>query len=139
MSWAEGQTVRWGLFIPSMSCYIVRCDACPLPPQHAPWCSYHPISAPQGHSRADIGKAPVPCLVASWGRRCLITKLDTPIPVPLPALQGHSRADIRKASVFCLVELWCKLGEALLPHLSALSDAQRKLIDIYFRRACGVA
>ena len=68
---------------------------------------------------------------------CFITPLATPIPVPAP--QGHSRADIRKASVFCLVELWCKLGEALLPHLSALSDAQRKLIDIYFRRACGVA
>lgn len=38
---------------------------------------------------------------------CLMTPLDTAVPVPPPTLQAHSRADIRKASVFFLVELWC--------------------------------
>ena len=57
---------------------------------------------------------------------------------PSFSLQGHPRADIRKGCVFCLVELWCKLGDHdMLPLLDGMSDAQRKLLDIYYARAVG--
>ena len=52
----------------------------------------------------------------------------------------HTRAEVRKGTVLCLVEVRCKLqGEAeglllLAPYLAALTEAQRKLVDIYCQR-----
>ena len=53
---------------------------------------------------------------------------------------NHTRAEVRKGTVLCLVEVRCKLqGEAeglllLAPYLAALTEAQRKLVDIYCQR-----
>lgn len=41
---------------------------------------------------------------------------------------------MRKTIVFCLVDLYVVLGDALMPHLEALSPAQLKLLTIYIQR-----
>ena len=53
---------------------------------------------------------------------------------------NHTRAEVRKGTVLCLVEVRCKLqdeaeGLLLAPYLAALTEAQRKLVDIYCQRA----
>jgi hypothetical protein len=51
---------------------------------------------------------------------------------------AHGRADIRKGAVFALVALMLALGgEAMGPQLEALTDSQRRLVDIYYERARG--
>lgn len=65
----------------------------------------------------------------------------TPLAPLAPALVSlcaqafnHPSADVRKAVVFCLVDMYLVLGEALTPHLQALSTAQLKLVTIYITR-----
>ena len=43
-------------------------------------------------------------------------------------------ADVRKSVVFCLVDIYSVMGNALMPHLSALSAGQLKLLTIYIQR-----
>ena len=43
-------------------------------------------------------------------------------------------ADVRKSVVFCLVDIYSAMGNALMPHLSALSAGQLKLLTIYIQR-----
>ena len=50
-----------------------------------------------------------------------------------------TQAVVRKGTVLCLVEVRCKLqggedGPLLAPYLAALTEAQRKLVDIYCQR-----
>eukprot|EP00041_Stephanoeca_diplocostata_P028482 m.809085 g.809085 ORF g.809085 m.809085 type:complete len:1324 (+) comp23382_c0_seq5:240-4211(+) len=48
---------------------------------------------------------------------------------------NHTMAEVRKGVVFCLVEIHLILGDALTPHLGALSSSQKKLLGIYIKRA----
>eukprot|EP00741_Cyanophora_paradoxa_P009450 tig00000144_g9154.t1 len=50
---------------------------------------------------------------------------------------GSAAADVRKATVFALVELWLALGDDFTQELTAhLTNAQLKLVTIYWTRAC---
>ena len=42
--------------------------------------------------------------------------------------------EVRKAAVFALVDIYSVMGKSLMPHLSSLSPAQHKLLNIYIER-----
>eukprot|EP00793_Prasinoderma_coloniale_P004100 PRCOL_00006275-RA len=53
---------------------------------------------------------------------------------PLFEAFDSASADVRKAVVFALVDMWVVLGDALTPHLGALSTSQLKLVTIYVNK-----
>lgn len=58
---------------------------------------------------------------------------------PLFEAFDSASADVRKAVVFALVDMWVVLGDALTPHLGALSTSQLKLVTIYVNKVRGRA
>ncbi len=63
----------------------------------------------------------------------LLTEMDGLVSAVLPAV-ASGLVDVRKAVVFVLVEVYLTVGDALLPHLQALSASQRKLLTIYIEK-----
>jgi len=49
----------------------------------------------------------------------------------------HDESSCRKASCFALVALYLKIGDNLMPHLSALTGSKLKLLNLYIKRAEG--
>ena len=63
----------------------------------------------------------------------LMPRCSAVLPPLFEAFDSQS-ADVRKAVVFCLVDMWVVLGDALTPHLGALSTSQLKLVTIYVNK-----
>eukprot|EP00898_Chlorokybus_atmophyticus_P009129 jgi/Chlat1/9217/Chrsp98S08480 len=73
-------------------------------------------------------------VLARLQRDDLLTQLPTVMPGLIQAFNNAS-ADVRKAVVFCLVDMHARVGgDALMPHLTPLSAAQKKLVTIYIER-----
>ena len=84
-----------------------------------------------------VSAAPVRC-VGGVVARMAAEALERVAPEILPGLVAafnSTSADVRKAVVDALVAMHDTLGDALLPGLSGLTAAQRKLLTIYVNRA----